>query len=88
MKNDRPKNFRIDKEKCTKCGICYDICWNGCILKGESGYPQMPEREIKDEWFMCWECHRCLAYCPTGAISICGKDPANSYPIESAATGE
>jgi nitroreductase len=48
----------------------------------------MPEREIKDEWFMCWECHRCLAYCPTGALYICDKDPANSYPIEVVATGE
>ena len=60
----------------------------GCIVIDESGNPQMPEREIKDEWFMCWECHRCLAYCPTGALYICGKDPTNSYPIEAAATGE
>ena len=60
MKNDRPKNFKIDKEKCAKCNTCITICWNGNIAKGDEGYPVQVDREIVDEWNMCWECHRCM----------------------------
>ena len=28
----------------------------------------------------CWGCQHCLAVCPTGAISVMGKDPADSVP--------
>lgn len=40
-----------------------------------SGVPRMSNAEPTDEWHMCWECQRCMAVCPTGALSICGKSP-------------
>jgi nitroreductase/NAD-dependent dihydropyrimidine dehydrogenase PreA subunit len=88
MKNTKPKNFLIDEELCAQCGECVEICWNGCLVVGEDNFPKMPGREINDEWNMCWECHRCLAYCSTGALSICGKNANDSIPASEMASGQ
>lgn len=84
MKNDiLDKKLVINEEKCIHCGLCEKTCWNGALkLTGENRTPTMVITEITDEWHLCWECQRCLAVCPTGALSICGKDPADSLPRE------
>ncbi len=84
MKNLNDKKFKVDKEKCIQCGLCTKICWNGALTKGAEGYPELHTdyTDLSDEWHMCWECQRCMAVCPTAALSICGKDPADSVPAD------
>ncbi len=76
------KKLIIDKEKCIRCGLCVRTCWNGALKTDGSGHPEQAVTVLTDEWNMCWECQRCLAVCPTGALSICGKKPEDSLPAE------
>ena len=83
MKNNNlDKKVVVNREKCIHCGRCADICWNGALQMGPDGCPYMSITELTDEWHMCWECQRCMAGCPTGALSILGKDPADMLPRE------
>lgn len=83
MKNkELDKKLVIDREKCTQCGLCQRTCWNGALKLGKDGWPEMAITELTDEWNMCWECQRCLAVCPQGALSICGKRPEDSLGRE------
>lgn len=62
MKNNiLDKKLVIDREKCTHCGRCREICWNGMLKMDGDGYPYMDFTDLSDEWHMCWECQRCLA---------------------------
>lgn len=70
--------FEVDKERCTQCGECAKDCLWGVIRMDE--YPIIPaDREAQ-----CIECQHCLAVCPTGALSIFGKDPDASLPLKNA----
>ena len=81
MKNNiLDKHLIIDKEKCIHCGLCEKTCWNGALKLGKDRIPEMNITEITDEWNMCWECQRCLAVCPTGALSILGKTADDCMP--------
>lgn len=60
-------NFELNKDKCTKCGLCTKICRLGVIQISQDGYP-----EVCDE-SSCIKCQHCFASCPVGAISIFGK---------------
>lgn len=71
-------NLKVDLDKCTRCGLCTKICWTHAMVKNQEGYPVMSQTDPSDSWHSCWACQRCMAVCPTGALSICGKDPANS----------
>lgn len=50
------------------------------LKKGADGYPYMREFE-RFGWRGCWKCQHCLTVCPTGAISIFGKNPDDSLPL-------
>jgi len=50
----------IDKYKCIKCGICYNMCPVDNITVQE--YPDFSGN--------CQYCLRCLAFCPTDAINL------------------
>ncbi|MDR0978008.1 MAG: EFR1 family ferrodoxin [Endomicrobium sp.] len=52
--------FKINKNKCTKCGLCYEICPVKNISV-KDGYPVF--NGIK-----CQLCMRCISYCHTHAI--------------------
>jgi nitroreductase/Pyruvate/2-oxoacid:ferredoxin oxidoreductase delta subunit len=53
----------VNKETCTKCGICTTQC--NMILGKEGAYPrQLPGT---DEY--CMRCGHCVAVCPTGALT-------------------
>lgn len=72
-------HFRLDKEKCIKCGNCINTC-SGMVLRfGKDGYPEIQEFE-RFGWRGCWKCQHCLAVCPQGAISIFDKKPEDSLP--------
>ena len=69
------KNFKVDNEKCTKCGLCIKDCVTGAIEQNENNTPVM-KNPLK-----CIECQHCLAICPLGALSIKEKNPDDSDAI-------
>ncbi|NVN92388.1 MAG: nitroreductase family protein [Desulfuromonadales bacterium] len=69
--------FSIDKQKCTKCGFCANDCLAG-IINMNTAYPAIAAKQEVS----CFKCQHCLAICPTGAISILGKNPENSQPLK------
>lgn len=57
------KKFRVLEDKCTKCGICVQLC---------------PVENITMEKFPriqggCQQCMRCISFCPVEAIVVPGK---------------
>jgi nitroreductase/NAD-dependent dihydropyrimidine dehydrogenase PreA subunit len=55
--------IEIDKETCTRCGICTKMC--GIIYSKEGSYPrQLPGT---DEY--CIRCGHCVGICPTGSLT-------------------
>ncbi len=73
-------HFKVDKEKCIKCGRCINTCSGMVIEYGSDGYPYMKPFE-RFGWRGCWRCQHCLAVCPVGAISIFDRLPENSMPL-------
>ncbi|SMO72978.1 Nitroreductase [Saccharicrinis carchari] len=69
-------DFKINKDKCTQCGICSQECPT-LIIDGKKGIPEIKEGKEKN----CIKCQHCLAVCPTAALSIWGKDPDDSIPV-------
>ena len=71
-------NKTIDKEKCTACMRCEDICANSHVItKGEDGYPAFTNE------MACIACGHCYAICPERAITVTfnpGIDPAEVTP--------
>ncbi len=57
----RTKRPVFDKEKCSKCGMCFLFCPEGCIKQTEEGY-FMPDLEY------CKGCGICAEECPRKAI--------------------
>lgn len=55
------KLIQVNKEKCTKCGRCADIC-PAKIFKMEENGPNAVNPEI------CIACGHCVAICPNAAI--------------------
>lgn len=65
-------NFKLDKEKCVKCGLCVRDCSRSVLKTDNDGYP-FTNTEA------CFSCQHCMAICPVGAISVLGKNPENSF---------
>ncbi len=66
MKSYVKTRFRIDRdpEKCIKCKVCVRQCgWDT-----HEYIPEMDEMRSHDE--RCYNCQRCVTFCPTGAVSI------------------
>ncbi|WP_297091245.1 nitroreductase family protein [uncultured Draconibacterium sp.] len=70
-------DFKIDKAKCTQCGLCAADC-PVLIINPKSEFP-----EIKyGKEAQCIKCQHCLAICPTAALSIWGKKPEDSITVK------
>lgn len=70
-------HFSIDQSLCTRCGLCVSDCVMRIIEQDDNGLPYIsPEKAAN-----CFACQHCLAVCPTGAVSVLGKNPADSQPI-------
>ncbi|HXX54548.1 MAG TPA: nitroreductase family protein [Methanoregula sp.] len=67
----------FDKEACTRCGICSDVCLTGVITQEEGELPGVGEERAG----MCGGCGQCEAFCPTGAVT------RDSVPAEKIAAG-
>lgn len=53
----------LDKEKCTGCGICVDVCPRG-VLAGNGKKVAIGDIDL------CIECGACAINCPFNAISV------------------
>ena len=69
--------FAVDGELCTRCGQCVLDCPTLIIHQSGDAVPAIPADEAGD----CMECQHCLAVCPTGALSILGRNPADSLEL-------
>ena len=67
-------NFKVDKNKCIGCGRCISDCSCDVLERDENGLPKV----IDGAEERCMKCQHCFAICPTGAISIFGKNPDKS----------
>ena len=72
-----PLNFVVNQELCTRCGLCVKDCPVRIIERQGDATPSIIEAEAAD----CMGCQHCLAICPTGAISILGRNPKHSVPL-------
>lgn len=70
--------LKINEEKCIKCGMCVKDCIVHCLEQNEE--TQIPQF-VKDKEYNCIKCQHCLAICPTGALSIWGKNPDDSLNL-------
>jgi adenylylsulfate reductase subunit B len=55
----------IDKNKCSACGLCRDICPTDVFAAPPKGEP--PVIRYPEE---CWHCNACGLDCPEEAISL------------------
>ncbi len=72
-------DFNVDRDACIRCGECAVTCVARIIFMTEDG-PAIAPRDAA----RCLRCQQCLAVCPTGSISILGKDPRDSLNIQDA----
>ena len=54
--------YKVDKDKCLKCGLCIKHCPMQNIKLNDLGYPSFQNK--------CLMCQRCAMNCPESAISI------------------
>lgn len=66
--------FTVDASLCTHCGLCVSDCVARIIEQNQKGLPFISQENQGN----CYACQHCLAVCPTGAVSVLGKDPKNS----------
>lgn len=69
--------FEVRQELCTRCGLCAKDC-PVKIIDLKTGYPRIEADKQKT----CLRCQHCLAICPTAAISILGRNPAQSRSVK------
>lgn len=76
---DQPKGhrFRVDQEKCIRCGECVNDCPVNILVIGED-IPFVADGRSGD----CIGCQHCLAICPEGAVSVLGLQPADSFQLD------
>ena len=73
-------DFIVDAERCVRCGQCAKDCIAEIIEQKDKALPSI-KPEVEED---CLQCQHCLAVCPGGAISILGRDPGDSLPLEPA----
>ncbi|MBQ8635048.1 nitroreductase family protein [bacterium] len=68
--------FKVDYERCIKCGLCIENCPTKALASDDYKSPKMEKPKN------CMKCQHCFALCPVGAISIMDKNPDESQPIK------
>ena len=69
--------FQVDEGLCIGCGECAADCPFQLIEMKDEVPVLTKEKEAS-----CVQCQHCLAVCSTGALSIFGKNPADSVSLE------
>ncbi|MBW1804597.1 MAG: nitroreductase family protein [Deltaproteobacteria bacterium] len=72
--------IRIDKEKCTVCGICGTICPRH-IPETTGEKDEKTTRVSQAREGLCMMCGQCMAVCPGDAISVDGMDYHDFKPV-------
>jgi MinD superfamily P-loop ATPase len=67
--------IQVNQEKCTKCGICVDICPPRILKMKEKG-PSANESQA------CIACGHCIAICPHAAIDNIKTPLAHQIALE------
>lgn len=62
--------YKVDDCKCTRCGICVELCMPGIITLEGDNLPQVSFSHAA----MCVKCGQCMIYCPTRANSLAFQD--------------
>ncbi len=57
----------IERHKCTRCGLCTNICHEGCMA--------IANGELIIDRSLCSTCTQCIAICPEQALSWNGISP-------------
>lgn len=71
----------VDRDLCTRCGICSDICTMGLIDPAdEDTLPKMPDTKAG----ICIHCGHCEAYCPSQALLLNDR-PGEKVPLPAGA---
>lgn len=55
----------IDAEKCTRCGMCVEIC--PVQVFRQTDKKETPAAKFRRE---CWHCNACVLDCPVNAITL------------------
>ena len=57
--------LHVDREKCTNCGVCAEVCPAGVIEFRAGNFP-LPGKMIEKG---CIHCGHCVASCPSGSLT-------------------
>lgn len=66
--------IKVDQNKCTKCGICAEVCPVGTIVADAQGPKAVSQN--------CIHCGHCVAICPSGALDNVKTPLANQMLLE------
>lgn len=79
------KRIEINREICTACGLCAEICPHQIMKKNaEEGIVFR-----QDRLFLCMTCGQCMAICPSQAIVVEGLDyERDFFPLPTGAVEE
>lgn len=70
--------FIVDDKRCIRCGNCAKDCIAEIIEQEGKALPSIKPEQEKN----CLQCQHCLAVCPAAAISILGRNPADSVELK------
>lgn len=68
----------IDRGTCTACGLCVRVCAGPVLVMRDGAVECDPSLGLG-----CMGCAQCMTVCPTGAITVSGRDvePADALPL-------
>lgn len=58
--------YNVEDSRCTRCGICVELCPTEVISFGEGDLPQVNQAQAT----ACIKCGQCVIYCPTRASNL------------------